>query len=434
MNKVNDKVQKMKSVVFLFLFIFLCSPAHANEVLTWDDCVQEAVQHNPDLAGAEQDLKSSKFLRKSSYSGFFPDLSVDSSYNFSNSPVNSTASSGSLNGPLARGYSANLALNESVFSGFLDKGKVAQGKANVNVSEEGLNLAKVKLSFDLKNSFAQLLFSQEQIKVTAAIATRREEDLKLIELRFEGGNENKGSYLLSEASYHQAEFEHEQAQRGLLVAERQLLKVLGRPESDGIQIKGKLTASAPKEKPDFAVLAQNTPDYLQAISQTQAAKAQVTITKSFYYPEVSVNGSVFRQSSSSFTDRNGWSTGVNLSYLFPTSGKTLSDAGSAEALHAKTEFNRVSVLHGVIVKLQQTFVNLQDAVQQMRVDQEFLEAARTRAEIARAKYNNGLLSFEDWDIIENDLITREKNAITSRRDAMIAEAAWEQAQGKGSIP
>ena len=34
------------------------------------------------------------------------------------------------------------------------------------------------------------------------------------------------------------------------------------------------------------------------------------------------------------------------------------------------------------------------------MDREFVEAAAVRAEIARSKYHNGLLSFEDWDIIE----------------------------------
>lgn len=88
----------------------------------------------------------------------------------------------------------------------------------------------------------------------------------------------------------------------------------------------------------------------------------------------------------------------------------------------------------VRTKLKQTFASYQEAVERLKVDTELLDAATIRAEIARNKYNNGLLSFEDWDIIENDLISRQKFVLQSRRDRIVAEAVWEQAQGKGVIP
>ncbi|MGZ3696004.1 MAG: TolC family protein, partial [Bdellovibrionota bacterium] len=67
------------------------------------------------------------------------------------------------------------------------------------------------------------------------------------------------------------------------------------------------------------------------------------------------------------------------------------------------------------------------------VDQGFRDAATVRAEIARTKYNNGLQTFEDWDTIENDLITRQKAYLQSKRARVTAEAAWEQAQGIGVL-
>jgi outer membrane protein len=57
-----------------------------------------------------------------------------------------------------------------------------------------------------------------------------------------------------------------------------------------------------------------------------------------------------------------------------------------------------------------------------------------RSELGRAKYKNGLLNFEDWNAIESDLINRQKAKLQSQRDRVVAEAAWEQATGKGVIP
>jgi outer membrane protein len=86
------------------------------------------------------------------------------------------------------------------------------------------------------------------------------------------------------------------------------------------------------------------------------------------------------------------------------------------------------------VNLKQTYASYAESAEKLKVDQAFLDAAFTRAEIARSKYNNGLMSFEDWDRLESDLIQRQKNFLQSQRDRVVAEAAWEQAQGKGVIP
>jgi outer membrane protein TolC len=81
--------------------------------------------------------------------------------------------------------------------------------------------------------------------------------------------------------------------------------------------------------------------------------------------------------------------------------------------------------------LEEAFAAHQDAAERVDVQENFYEAARVRAEIARSQYSSGLLSFDDWDIIENELISREKEILAARRDAARAEAAWESAQGAG---
>jgi outer membrane protein TolC len=88
----------------------------------------------------------------------------------------------------------------------------------------------------------------------------------------------------------------------------------------------------------------------------------------------------------------------------------------------------------LLVRLKQAWAGYVESEEKLKVDQAFLEAAVLRAEIARSRYNNGLMSFEDWDRIENDLIQRQKTVLQSQRDRVTAEAAWEQAQGKGVIP
>jgi outer membrane protein TolC len=86
------------------------------------------------------------------------------------------------------------------------------------------------------------------------------------------------------------------------------------------------------------------------------------------------------------------------------------------------------------VNLQQAFNSWVDAAQQSHVQQQVLQAAELRAEIARSQYTSGLMSFDDWDIIEDDLIAQQKTDLTARRDAILALAAWENARGVSLLP
>jgi outer membrane protein TolC len=84
---------------------------------------------------------------------------------------------------------------------------------------------------------------------------------------------------------------------------------------------------------------------------------------------------------------------------------------------------------GVQVTLAETWTRLRDAVERVQVQQKFLEAAEARAAIARAQYSNGLISFDTWTIIENDLVQADQTLLDARADALIAEANWIRAQG-----
>ena len=84
-------------------------------------------------------------------------------------------------------------------------------------------------------------------------------------------------------------------------------------------------------------------------------------------------------------------------------------------------------------QLASAYAGYQNAVENTKVQEAFLLAAKTREEIAKAQYLNGLLSFQNWDLIETNLTIQEKSELASYLGAKTAEANWELAQGKGEI-
>ncbi|MGH7273969.1 MAG: TolC family protein [Nitrospiria bacterium] len=394
--------------------------------------MREATQNNPDLAAARAAVHQAKFQYQASYGNFFPQLSLDAVYDRANSPINlrqSTAGS-----DIQEQYSLGLTARQSLFSGLRNKAEVERTRGELEAVEANLSTVKAQVSYDLKSAFTQVLFAQEQLKLAEAIASRRKENVRLVEIRYEAGREHKGSFLLSKADYRQAEFEVSQARREVKVAQRQLTRALGRSESDEIAVSGDFKVSPTGMPQDFHALALQTPVYLQPAAQTRAAQASVIIARGHFYPEIAATGSVSRLGEEWPPDTNRWGVGAVLSFPIFTGGRDYFGLRSAKAEERRAQENLKSTEDRILLELEQTFASLQDGVERAEVQKEFLDAAGVRAEIARKQYTSGLLSFEDWDIIENDLISTQKQVIASQRDMVIAEADWERAQGRGSIP
>jgi outer membrane protein len=423
----------MKFLKGLISILLIASPAHAEKILDWNACVKEAAQYNPDLQTAKESFSSADYLSKGAYSNFFPQISGSLSYTDSNSSNSSTSpliatSSSSY-------YSASLNASQNLFSGLQDRAKVEQAAANKDVSAASLEVAKAKLSFDLKSAFAGLLYAQDSVKLSTEIIHRREENLRLVQLRYESGGENKGSFLLSKAYLSQAKFDELQAKQNIEVFQEQMAGVLGNEFDSGIQIAGTIPTSDIQLNVDFRQIALNTPDHHQALGQQNYANAGLTLARSGFFPALNLTGSFGEVGNDFFpSDSQRWSVVVGLTIPIFNGGRDYYGTKSAMALALASSTNLSSIDKQVLVKLKQAYTSFDQAIERLKVDEDFLNAASTRAEIARNKYNNGLQTFEDWDLIENDLISREKNVLQSQRDKIIGEATWEQAQGKGVIP
>jgi outer membrane protein TolC len=76
-----------------------------------------------------------------------------------------------------------------------------------------------------------------------------------------------------------------------------------------------------------------------------------------------------------------------------------------------------------------TWTTLENAIENVDVTRIALEAAMEREKIAGAEYSLGLITYDNWIIIENNLVSAKKALISSQRDALLAEANWVQAKG-----
>jgi outer membrane protein len=440
----------MKNKIFVFpLTILLSAPmaiASVAPTLSWQDCVSKATGQNSEIQSAVSALQSSHDTEKSAWGNFYPQLTGTLGYNYGTGSSFQTVTQGAAGTSSSFGtattpgspsenstYSANLLATENLFNGFQDKAKINQARANVDLAQVNVATVKAKINYDLKSSFEGLVYAQDAVTLADKIIQRRLHNLQLVELRFEDGRENKGSLLLSKAYLKDAEYAKLQANDNITIAQAQLARVIGEEDFGGLKISGAVPISEPPARPDFERLAMQTTQHEQAVGQEAQTQAGVTLAEGAFYPSLNLTGATGWVDQNFFPQNNHWSVGVNLTIPLFSGLKDYYGSKAARATYTASSFTRANVDRQELAALKQAYTAFVEAVERDKVDQSYLEAATVRADIARAKYNTGLLTYDEWDIIENDLIARQRAALQSRRDRVVAEAAWEQAQGVGVI-
>ena len=409
----------------LFLLVL---PAFASEPLTLEAVTAEAAAANPDLAAARERVRVAELARKAAAAPFLPDVSVAASYERSGGGA---AGVGTVSA--SDSYAVNATARENLFAGGRDYATFRRRQEELAAATAELDAIRATVSANAKNAFARMLFAQQQVDLTDSIQKRRDENVRLVALAYEAGRENKGSYLSAKANAREAVFEVAQAKRALRVAQRQLLQSMGRSEFEAVEATGTLGAVPPTDMPDFQALAQQVPSVRSAVANAEAARYDVAVARGQFLPSLDASGNKGRTGSTWPPEDDRWSAGVTLSLPIFQGGRDFNGLKSAKAALREISDQSRSALEQAAVDLETNYAGLADAAERAEVQKQFVEATTVRAEIARSQYTAGLVSYQDWDLIESDLITAQKSNLTFLRDAVIAEATWERTQGKGAV-
>lgn len=403
------------------------APLAAADTLTVEEAAREALARNPELIAAREELAAAENRLSAARGDWAPTLSAAASLDKSGS-----------DGPFMEAgpwdNSAALTLRQNLFDGLKTLAGVESARARRDAAGARRDGATARILEALRLGHTDLLYAQENERLARTIAERRRDNRDLVGLRFDGGREHKGSYLRIQAAHTQALYDVNRAVRDVFLARGVLARVLGRELDVPLVATGTFARPAPPAAPPTIDAASETPAVRAADADRRAARAAVANARGSLRP--SLDATLSQQWSGEdgrFPDAV-WRGGFSLSWTLFSGGSRRADERAAWADQRAAEAALVNARRAAHETLRSAWVDHHNAHQALDVRAEFLKAAQVRAEIARGQYTSGLLAFEDWDLIENDLIESEKQALLARRTAARAAAAWDRAQGKGALP
>lgn len=416
----------LKSLPVLILLVLLCfGRGLAEETLTWQDCVGEAAKNHPDLIAAVQEVKQSEADKKITASTLYPQISADLNA--------STARTASDNAPgtTADSYSYGVSGTQLIFDGTKTIQDVRAASENIKAFQQNYKYTSTQVRLNLRTAFINLLTAQELIKVAEDIVKIRKENYELITLRYESGLEHKGALLNAEANLAAAHLELSQAKRDVALSQRQLTKEMGRKDFVPMSVQSdfKVMDSA-KEKPDLDSLVKNNPYLQQLISQKNAAEFNLKSAYAEFSPTLSGSAGASKAGSRWTPRGDNWNLGLTLSVPIFEGGLRVAQVSKAEAYLNQLKENTRSAKDSLVVGLEQTWASLQDAIETVGVKYKILVATEERSRISEAEYATGFTTYDNWTIIEDNLVSAKTDYLNAQANALLAEASWIQAKGE----
>ena len=412
----------MRSVIVVLLLIFLLNNVYAEKVITWKNCVEEAIKNHPDLISASEKLKQSKSDKAITTSTILPQISAD-------------ASDKKLETDVKKEYEASsygITGKQLLFDGFKTANDIKAASETINALQYNYEVTSSNIRLRLRTAFTELLRTQKLVIMTEEIALRRKQNSELVKLRYEAGREHRGSLLTSQADLAQAEFEVVQAKRSVSLAQRQLTKELGRRKIMPIKVNGDFEITdINRKKPNFEYLADNTIFLKELIARKEAARFGLKSAKADFFPKIYANATTGTTNSDWRPDEDtyAWSVGISASLPIFEGGSRIAKVSKAKAGLNKAQADERSGRDSIIFTLEETWTEFQNATDKVSVQRKYLEAAKERAKIANAQYSTGLTSFNDWIIIEDNLVNAKKSFLNAQANVLVNEANWTQAKG-----
>jgi outer membrane protein len=159
------KAHKMilRKILLLFLFTGLQMVAQGKK-WTLEECVDYAIKNNISIKQSELDLKTSSIEKMEAIGGFLPSLNANANYS-----VNTGASinpvTNQFQNQTFKSFSAGASSNMTLFNGLANWKVVQRAKLSRIANSYRLDKMKDDIALSVANSYLQILFNKEQLKV-----------------------------------------------------------------------------------------------------------------------------------------------------------------------------------------------------------------------------------------------------------------------------
>ena len=153
----------MRKIILIIILTFSIK-SQSQDLWTLMDCVNRALKENISIKQSELDYLDSEISRKTAIGNFLPNLNIGSSHSW-NVGLNQNITTGLLENITTQFSSMNLNMNIDILNGLKNVKQLHLANLSILANQYQLADMKENISLLVANSFLQILFNKEILKV-----------------------------------------------------------------------------------------------------------------------------------------------------------------------------------------------------------------------------------------------------------------------------
>jgi outer membrane protein len=286
------KINKYNSLVFALLFGFGLSSQAQIKQWTLEECVRYALENNITIKLSELDVKNADIDKKDAFGKYLPSVNGNASHSW-NIGLNQDVTTGLLRNQTTQYSLVGLNAGVDIYKGLQIQNTYRRAKLSIIASQYQLLKMQEDIALNVANSFLEILFNKENLKV-------KKEQLSIDEKRFARSEEMVNAGTIPRGDLFDLKATIATDKQNIIVAENSLL-ISKLSLAQLLQLKEFLDFDVIDEtnaKDENNILAQNPVDiYNKAkeirtdlkIAQTnlEIAQKNVVIARGAYQPTLS---------------------------------------------------------------------------------------------------------------------------------------------------
>lgn len=399
--------------MFLILLFF-----NHTDSLSLQEAINIALDNSPSYYESKITFEKSRILFYQALSNILPSISTNLSYTNSE-----------FNGIETKSYTGSITLNQPVFD--LDLfSSVMVAKRQEKTSHIQLQSDISNLVLKLETAYFNLINARELLKSSEIAIKRAQENLKLIDTKYELGAASRLEKLQGEVYYLRAQQDRAKAKTLQITAQEELKALLG--TNNDIYPTDILTVPADTNFPslDSLIAILKKVNYTIALSSELRNIAQLNLVSAYlaFLPRISFfYGYNYNTDSLIFDfqhikDNTARNYGINISLpIFEIKSLIFNYLKARKELQLQ-EISKKRVILETEKLLHTTYYSLKEVYEKLRFAEKSLNAAQEAAEIAKEQYALGVISFLDFLSAEKDLYDAKVSYTSALSDFYIQKA------------
>lgn len=405
------------STLLLLAFPFLASSFAGTEMeearagiprFTLNQAILTALQRNPDIQRARQDIERTKGLYLELRAAALPRIDATGSYTNSDPHLNNFNGDGGSRGGLDRGFDTV----DSSFGIRVQATQVVFAGGRIVSQIRSADFQRDASYFAFRNTIDQMIATVRiqfyQILLNRALIGVQEESIKLLgsqlqdqQNRFEAGTVPRFNVLQAQVALSNQQPDLISARNNYRIAQLQLARTIGldfdpsRGNGAPLEVVGTLRYD-PRRVPlpmAIEIAKERRPFLKQQKAGVLSSAAQVGVARSGFFPQVNATGgSDFRSSpiSDQINDaRSGYIFGVNGSWAIWDWGQTYGRFKQAKAVLEESKITYDDAVRQIELEVQQAYSNLVQGAELIRSQEQTVGQALEALRLASARLGAG---------------------------------------------